>query len=82
MENRSMKKIYSIILFAVALFAIQPVAKAEGETKQALYSYRLTFSFTTEAGALEYLRGRTFTVPRVAFAEKYFPGYEKVLPPL
>ena len=57
-------------------------AQAEGETKQALYSYRLTFSFTTEAGALEYLRGRTFTVPRVAFAEKYFPGYEKVLPPL
>ena len=55
-------------------------AQAGGEEKQALYSYRLTFDFTTEAGCLGYLRGRTFTVPRVEFAEKYFPNYEKLLP--
>ncbi len=56
-------------------------AQAGGETKQALCSYRLTFDFPTDAGCLDYLRGRTFTVSRVDFAEKYFPGYEKYLPP-
>jgi len=43
-------------------------------TYQALYSYKLTFSFTTGAGALDYLNGRTFQVKRVDFAETYFPG--------
>lgn len=33
-----------------------------GRTKQALYSYRLRFSFTTDAGILDYLNGRTFTI--------------------
>ena len=43
-----------------------------GENGQALYSYRLEFAFPTDAGILEYLRGRVFTVPSVDFAEKYF----------
>ena len=51
-------------------------AQAGGEEKQALYSYRLTFDFPTEAGILTYLRGRSFTASRVDFAEKYFPGYD------
>lgn len=42
------------------------------EKGQALYSYRLVFSFPTDAGALDYLRGRSFTAARVDFAEKYF----------
>ena len=42
-------------------------------TYQALYSYRLTFRFTTDAGSLNYLNNRTFQVPRVDFAEQYFP---------
>ncbi len=41
---------------------------------QALYSYKLTFRFTTEAGVLEHLNGRTFRVDKVDFAEEYFPG--------
>ena len=41
---------------------------------QALYSYKLTFRFTTEAGALAHLNGRTFRVDKVDFAEEYFPG--------
>ncbi len=45
-----------------------------GEKRQALYSYRLTFAFPTDAGCLEYLRGKTYTVKRVDFVEKYFPG--------
>ncbi len=40
---------------------------------QALYSYKLTFTFTTDAGALEYLNGKSFTVDKVDFAEEYFP---------
>ena len=30
----------------------------------------------TDAGRLEYLRGRTFQVQRVPFAEKYFPDFK------
>lgn len=41
---------------------------------QALYSYKLTFRFTTDAGALSYLDGRSFQVDQVDFAEEYFPG--------
>ena len=43
-----------------------------GEKGQALCSYRLIFRFPTDAGILNYLRGRDFRVDRVAFAEKYF----------
>ena len=43
------------------------------ETRQALYAYRLHFAFPTDAASLNYLRGRTFTVPRVPFRETYFP---------
>ena len=43
-----------------------------GENGQALYSYRLRFEFLTDAGVLEYLRGKEFRVERVDFAEKYF----------
>ena len=43
-----------------------------GETRQALYSYRLRFDFPTDAGALEYLRGKEFTVEDIPFREKYF----------
>ena len=40
---------------------------------QALYSYKLTFTFTTEAGSLEYLNGRSFRVEQVDFVGEYFP---------
>ena len=43
---------------------------------QALYSYKLTFQFTTEAGALEYLNGKSFQVNKVDFVDEYFPGYK------
>ena len=42
------------------------------EKGQALYSYRLVFAFPTDAGILNYLRGREFRVEQVDFAEKYF----------
>lgn len=37
---------------------------------QALYSYKLKFSFTTDAGILEYLNGREFEVENVTFTKK------------
>ena len=46
-----------------------------GRSYQALWSYKLTFSFPTGAGMLEYLRGRTFTVEQVDFVQEYFPGF-------
>ena len=48
------------------------VNRRYGETRQALYSYRLTFDFPTDAGLLSYLRGRSFQVESVPFREKYF----------
>ncbi len=42
------------------------------EKGQALYSYKLRFDFATDAGILNYLKGREFTVKKVDFAEKYF----------
>ena len=46
--------------------------KKAGFKKQALYSWRLTFNFTSSAGALEYLNGKTITVKAVYFAEQLF----------
>jgi len=43
-----------------------------GETYQCLYSYKLTFSFKTDAGILSYLDGKNFEVGTVPFKEKYF----------
>lgn len=49
------------------------VNRKYGETRQALYSYKLRFAFPTDAGMLNYLRGKEFTVEDVPFREKYFP---------
>ena len=44
-----------------------------GRTHQALWAYRLAFAFTSDAGALEYLNGKSWAVDRVDFVEEYFP---------
>ena len=55
--------------------------KKQGFDKQALYSYKLTFDFTTDGGILQYLNGKTFTVKKVWFAEQLFgENYKKLLP--
>ena len=43
-------------------------------TYQALYSYKLTFTFTTDAGDLAYLNGKSFRAEEVDFAKEYFPN--------
>ena len=47
--------------------------KRYDRTYQALYSYKLTFTFSTPAGELEYLNGRSFRVEQVDFVKEYFP---------
>jgi 23S rRNA pseudouridine955/2504/2580 synthase len=46
--------------------------KPYGETKQALCSYRLVFTFRTDAGILSYLDGKSFQLHDVPFMRKYF----------
>ncbi len=46
--------------------------KKKGFTRQALYSYYLSFDFTTDAGILNYLNGRSFKVNDVWFAKELF----------
>lgn len=47
-----------------------------GETGQALYAYSLTFRFAQDAGALQYLNGKTFKVKDIPFVKKYFPNFK------
>ena len=47
--------------------------KQSGRSYQALYSYKLTFTFETEAGALQHLDGKSFQVAEVDFVSQYFP---------
>ncbi len=48
--------------------------KAFGYKKQFLYSYRLRFAFTTEAGILDYLNGKSFEVKDVWFKREFLNG--------
>jgi 23S rRNA pseudouridine955/2504/2580 synthase len=45
-----------------------------GERRQALCSYRLVFTFPTDAQSLNYLRGREFRAAPAGFVGKYFGG--------
>ena len=45
--------------------------RKDGRRGQALYAYKLTFSFTADAGPLEYLNGKTFQVEDVDFAKDF-----------
>ena len=45
--------------------------KKTGFPYQALYSYKLIFRFTTEAGMLSYLDGREFTAQDVWFLNEF-----------
>ncbi|MCI5752446.1 MAG: RluA family pseudouridine synthase [Oscillospiraceae bacterium] len=47
------------------------VNREYGIKTQALCSYKLKFAFKTDAGALNYLDGREFSVPHVWFSDKF-----------
>ena len=50
------------------------LSKNADRNYQALYSYKLTFCFTTDSGELAYLNGKSFRVEQVDFVSEYFPG--------
>ena len=54
-------------------YGVEKQNRRFGENRQLLWSYKLTFSFVSDAGPLDYLNGRVFTVDSVPFAAKYFP---------
>ena len=54
-------------------YGVERMNRRRGEHRQLLWSYKLTFSFDGDAGVLNYLRGRAFTVS-VPFAGRYFPN--------
>ena len=57
-------------------YGSEKLRRRYGEKGQALWSYKLVFSFKTGAGVLEYLKNREFSVNNVPFVQKYFPGAE------
>jgi len=48
------------------------VNRSYHEQKQCLWSYRLAFDFKSDAGLLEYLRGKVFQVENIPFKIRYF----------
>lgn len=48
--------------------------KKFGRTQQALCSYKLTFAFEEDAGILNYLQGKTFTIKNIDFVKGF--GYK------
>jgi 23S rRNA pseudouridine955/2504/2580 synthase len=56
-------------------YGTEKVNRSYGEDGQALYSYKVEFTFPTDAGILSYLKGRSFSVTEIPFVEKYFPGF-------
>ena len=55
-------------------YGVEKMNRKYRESRQLLWSYRLTFAFPPDGGPLDYLSGRSFAVERVPFAEKYFPA--------
>ncbi|MGM9521747.1 MAG: RluA family pseudouridine synthase, partial [Oscillospiraceae bacterium] len=53
-------------------YGTDKLASKLGIPGQALYSYKLTFAFKSDAGALNYLNGSSFSVPDPEFVEKLF----------
>ena len=45
--------------------------RKSGYKYQALYSYKLVFKFTTDAGCLEYLNGKSFEVKNIWFSKEF-----------
>lgn len=55
-------------------YGINKEDKKLGYKYQALCSYKLTFSFSNDAGILNYLQGKTFTLKEVWFQNDFYNG--------
>ena len=47
-----------------------------GRSIQALYSYKLTLDFPTDAGILNHLKGKTFQTKTIDFVPEFFPEFK------
>lgn len=57
-------------------YGINRVNRAYNIKTQALCSHKLTFDFSTDAGCLGYLNGKSFTAGDIWFVREFFPQYE------
>lgn len=55
-------------------YGINTVNRAYNIKTQALCSYKLTFSFTSDSGSLSYLDKKTFSVKDIWFTKEFFPN--------
>jgi 23S rRNA pseudouridine955/2504/2580 synthase len=53
-------------------YGTNAINKAYGLKYQALYSYKISFNFKTEAGILNYLKGKTYEVADIWFAREFY----------
>ena len=55
-------------------YGVNQADRKRGYKHQALYSYKLRFSFKEDSGVLEYLNGREFSIPKseIYFTKEYF----------
>ncbi|MGN0601489.1 MAG: pseudouridine synthase [Oscillospiraceae bacterium] len=53
-------------------YGINKINRSFNIKTQALYSYKISFDFTTESGCLEYLSGKQFAVKDVWFVNEFF----------
>lgn len=58
-------------LLGDAKYGIGRNSEKYGFRHQALYSYKITFNFTSPAGELDYLKGKTFEAPKIPFRENF-----------
>ncbi len=56
-------------------YGSERVNRSYHRRQQALCSWSLRFCFTTDAGALNDLNGRSWQVPEVEFVQQYFPRF-------
>jgi 23S rRNA pseudouridine955/2504/2580 synthase len=54
-------------------YGVERVNRKYGRKQQALWSWKLTFHFTTDAGELAYLDGKSWQVQEVDFVRELFP---------
>ena len=70
-ESRSIRTKYTVLETRDGKYGKNVQNKKTGFPYQALYSYKLIFRFTTEAGMLSYLDGREFTAQDVWFLDEF-----------
>ena len=56
-------------------YGTERINRQYGKKHQCLWSWKLTFQFTTDAGELSYLNGRSWQVEHVDFVEELFPHF-------